>query len=117
MKIFTTVATMIGLAAGSSVQAQTMRIQDQFHTVSAQLCFPNPNMIEQFIETETEQRKLFTSIGTVVLTDKNSVESENPVVISVYVDPITGNFTVTKSFVDGVTCLLTEGTGFEPYVE
>lgn len=118
MKIFATVATMIGLAAGSSVMAQSQpKVQDRFHTASVQFCVQQLEIIDQFLTEETDQKPLFQSLGTVVLIDFERNEVEQPVVITVYADQISGEFTILKTFVDGVTCVVTEGIEFEPYVD
>lgn len=115
MKFFVNVATMIGLATGTSATAQS--IQDGFHTRTAQSCWSTYQEVAQLIREYTSQEMLFTGLGAVTLVIENNIEIKVPAAISVYVDQDTSNFSVLKTFNDGVTCLVTEGNSFEPYVD
>ena len=115
MKFFVTVATMIGLATGSSVMAQS--VQQGFHAQTVQVCLDSYQEANRMVEVVTTQKLLFTGIGTVTLLVDNSIELRTPAMISFYVDQDTGEFSILKTFDDGVTCIVTEGAGFEPYVD
>mgnify|MGYP000730447559 CR=1 FL=1 len=117
MKIFAIVATMIGLAAGTSASAQN-RVQEGSHTVTAQPCFETFEQADRFMNKQTEQTILFTGLGLIQMLDQTDNEYEDLALITIYVNQYsTYNFTILKTFEDGVTCLLTEGTEFTPYVK
>lgn len=115
MKFFVTVATMIGLATGTSATAQS--IQDNFHTLSAQSCWYTYQEVDQIVKTVTDQQLLFIGMASVTLVVNDNSEIRVPSAISVYVDQDTSEFSILKTFDDGVTCIVTEGYGFEPYVD
>ena len=117
MKSLVTVATMITLAAGGSTMAETEpRIQDDFHATSVVPCFESIVPLETAIAEYTDQQSLFNAIGYITLIDEEQREVDKGAVISFYVDQDTGDFTILQTFTDGVSCILMEGTRFEPYV-
>lgn len=117
MKSLVTVATMIMLATGGSSMAQTEpRIQDDFHATSVVPCFYSIVPLEKAVAEFTDQQPLFNAIGFVTLIDEEKSEVDRGAVVSFYVDQDTGDFTILQTFTDGVSCILMEGTGFEPYV-
>lgn len=106
---------MIGLATGTPATAQS--IQDGFHTRTAQSCWSTYQEADQIVKTVTDQQLLFIGMASVTLVVDDNSEIRVPSAISVYVDQDTSGFSVLKTFNDGVTCLVTEGYGFEPYVD
>lgn len=114
MNVFFTAAIIL-LAATVPVSAQ--QIQDRFHIISVQPCFETFEMVDEYIKYNTKQTRLFGAVGDFNAVTPNNQEVFLPGIVTVYADQDTGEFTMTKTFDDGVTCLITEGRFFQPYVK
>lgn len=104
------------LAASTPAIAQG-QIRDNFHALAAMSCNKQPWFYHDLIEQNTDMTILFESFNVLHLISPKDEEIEDNARMFFYVDSNTGTFAVTVTFLDGVTCLLTEGAGFEPYVE
>lgn len=62
-----------------------------------------------------QETPLATGVGTVQYFDNQQQIETNAGMFTFWVNQDAGTFTVTMSFQDGITCLLTEGNNFEPY--
>lgn len=107
-------AVLIVLAA-SSLSAQD-RVQDRYHSVTAQPCFEQSDQLHDFLESNN-QLLLFTGLGITEVIGNDGAEITSPALIMTYVDQDNSNFSIVGVYEDGVACLLTEGVGFEPYVD
>lgn len=109
-------AGIMFLAACVSANAQS-QVRDNFHAVTVMSCSEQTGLYHGLIEQNTDMSILFESFNVLVFIDPENNEVEDNARLLFYVDSNTGTFAITVTFLDGVTCLLTEGAGFEPYVE
>lgn len=113
MKLLTATALLFG--TGAIAQTQTDLVQEQFHAILGVPCAEAP---EFYIDGGSEyynETILFSGVSanTLVLSEVNEI----PVigVLAMLVNQDTGTFSISITFDDGVSCLLTSGTDFAPY--
>lgn len=109
-------AGIMFLAAGTPAIAQG-QIRDDFHALAAMSCSEQTGFYHGIIEQNTDMSILFESFNVLHLISPDNKEIKDDARMLFYVDSNTGTFAITVTFLDGVTCLLTEGAGFEPYVD
>jgi hypothetical protein len=109
-------ATTLTLAVGTSATAQ-VRVQDQFHAFTVMACEEEQATLHDLITTSFDMQPLFTGVSIINMPRQGGSETNSLSMMIFYVNQETGQFAVTTTFQDGVTCLLTEGEGFAPYVE
>lgn len=109
-------AGLISLAASNPLMAQD-RIQDRFHANVVIACEDDTAAFHNFIIENTEMLPLFTTVGVITIPQQDGSELSNPSLMILYTDQESGRFAITATFAKGVSCLLTEGGGFEPYIE
>lgn len=116
MKTLLTGALITLSATATPVMAQD-RVQDYSHTVMAVPCDPEPDGFHKIITNVFDMSVLFTGISVSTLLDYDNSETDILGNLFFYVNQNTGEFAVTIVFPSGDSCLLTEGEGFEPYVD
>lgn len=108
-------AMLLGFAAVFTQASTAQTVQDNFHLRQVNPCFDSPAPAQFYLETQTNQKLLFTAnTGVYILVD-NNIEIPTPAKLAVYLDINSSNYTALLIFDDGVTCLLSEGGAFNPY--
>lgn len=101
------VGTTIFLTTG--VQAQSLPMYTRTD------CEPYKAFNELF-EEKYGEKKLALGLGTVFVIDEhpsNTYPAQG--IMAIWTNQDSGTFSITVTFEDTMTCLLTSGSGFEPY--
>ena len=115
MKLLTAIAAALLIGTVASAQDNIPRVQEQFHAILGVPCADAPEFYIAGGSEYYNETILFSGLTTNILVI--SEVNEMPVfsVLAVLVNQDTGTFSISITFDDGVSCLLTSGTDFTPY--
>lgn len=102
-------------AVGATLLLTTPVLAQSLQMYTSTSCEPYEVLNEMFEEKYSE-KKLALALGTVFVIDGHPDNTyPAPGIVAIWTNQDTGTFSITVTFEDTMTCLLTSGSGFEPY--
>jgi len=113
----TSLATLSALLFSNTAIAQEAmpRVQDRFHAILGVPCEESPEFYINMGSEYYDETILFSGLTSNILVLSEVNEMPVSSVLAVLVNQDTGTFSISITFDDGVSCLLTSGTDFTPY--
>lgn len=102
-------------AVGATLLLTTPALSQSLPMYTNTNCEPY-EQISELLEEKYSEKKLALAWGTVFVIDDhpdNTYPAQG--IVSIWTNQDSGSFSITVTFEDTMTCLLTSGVGFEPY--